>query len=159
MPPKPILPLESIDLESVILDRAGIREVNAHRHEMEQIDAIVLMDPERQMIAGWRDVRDDEFWVRGHIPGRPIFPGVLMIEATAQMCSVMYYQVLQPGADHFFGFGGLDAVKFRGSVVPGDRIVFMARSIERRSRRWRFGAQAFVEGRMVFEAEITGMTV
>ena len=159
MPPKPILPLESIDLESVILDRAGIREVNAHRHEMEQIDAIVLMDAERQMIAGWRDVRDDEFWVRGHIPGRPIFPGVLMIEATAQMCSVMYYQVLQPGADHFFGFGGLDAVKFRGSVVPGDRIVFMAHSIERRSRRWRFGAQAFVEGRMVFEAEITGMTV
>lgn len=159
MPPKPILPLESIDLEAILLDRAGIREVNAHRHEMEQIDAIVLMDSDRQMIAGWRDVRDDEFWVRGHIPGRPIFPGVLMIEATAQMCSVMYYQVLQPGADHFFGFGGLDAVKFRGSVVPGDRIVFMARSIERRSRRWRFGAQAFVDGRMVFEGEITGMTV
>jgi len=159
MPPRPIVPLEDLDLENVLYDREAIREINPHRFEMEQIDAVCLMDPDAAMVAGYRDVRDDEFWVRGHIPGRPIFPGVLMIEASAQMCSVMYYTMLNPGADHFFGFGGLDRVKFRGSAVPGDRLVFMARSLERRSRKWTFEAQAFIEGRMVFEAVVTGMVV
>jgi len=159
MPPKAIVPLENVDLENILHDRTAIRKINPHRHEMEQIDAICLMDPENYVVVGYRDIRDDEFWVRGHIPGRPIFPGVFMIEATAQMCSVMYYEILNPGADHFFGFGGLDRVKFRGSAQPGDRLVLMARSLERRSRKWTFEAQGFIDGKMVFEAEITGMVV
>ena len=159
MPPKPIIPLESINLENILHDREAIRKINPHRYEMEQIDAICLMDPAQVVVAGFRDVRDDEFWVRGHIPDRPIFPGVLLIEATAQLCSVMYYTILVPSADHFFGFGGLDKVKFRGSVVPGDRLVFMAQSMVRKTRKWTFRSQAFVEGRMVFEGTITGMVV
>ena len=159
MPPKPIIPLESLDLEKILYDRDAIRKINPHRFEMEQIDAVCVMEPERVVVAGYRDVTRDEFWVRGHIPGRPIFPGVLMIEASAQLCSVMYYTILNPNADHFFGFGGLDRVKFRGSAVPGDRIVFMAHSLERKSRKWTFESQAYVQGKMVFEAVVTGMVV
>lgn len=159
MPPKPIVPLEDLDLENVIFDREAIRRINPHRYEFEQIHAVCLADRENLVVAGYRDVTEDEFWVRGHIPGRPIFPGVLMIEATAQMCSVMYYSYLAPDNDHFFGFAGLENVKFRGSAKPGDRLVFLARSLERRSRKWSFEAQAFIDGKMVFEAIVTGMTV
>ena len=159
MPPPLLVDLASLDLDRVLAGPDEIRARNPHRYEMELVDGIVHYDPEAGTIVGYRDTREDEFWVRGHIPGRPIFPGVLMVEATAQMCSVMYYRVLQPGAGHFFGFAGLENVKFRGSVVPGDRIVFMAHSVERRSRRWRFGAQAYVDGRMVFQGDIIGMAV
>ena len=159
MPPKAVIPLESIDLEDVLMDRAEIRKTNAHRFEMEQIDAVCMLDHENRRVAGWRDVRDDEFWVRGHIPGRPIFPGVLMIEASAQLCSVMYYKVLNPGAETFFGFAGVDEVKFRGSVVPGDRIVFAATLLKYRPHRCTFQTQAFVNGEMKFQGLITGMGV
>ena len=71
----------------------------------------------------------------------------------------MYYKILGPDADHFFGFAGLEKVKFRGAAEPGDRIVFMARSVERKSRRWTFETQAFIDGKMVFEATVTGMVV
>ena len=70
-------------------------------------------------MAGYRDVRDDEFWVRGHIPGRPIFPGVLMIETAAQL--VGYYAMSKMPSQGFLGFGGVEDVKFRGTVVPGQR--------------------------------------
>lgn len=153
------MPLEELDLETVLYDRDAIRGINPHRFEMEQIDAVCFVDTDRVVVVGYRDLRADEFWVRGHIPGRPIFPGVLMIEAAAQLCSVMYYTLLNPKADHFFGFGGLDRVKFRGVAVPGDRLVFMARLREQRSRRWSFEAQAFIDDRMVFEAVVSGMVV
>ena len=56
---------------------------------MEQLTAIVHVDPEKHLVAGYKDVGNDEFWVRGHMPGYPLMPGVLMCEAAAQLCS--YY--------------------------------------------------------------------
>ena len=157
MPPKPIIPLESIDLENILYDREAIRTINPHRHEMEQIDAICLMDPDQVVVAGFRDVRDDEFWVRGHIPGRPLLPGVLMAEAAAQACT--YYYKRCTDDDRFLGFGGIDKWKFRGTVVPGDRLIIIAKNIELKSRRAVFQTQGVVDGRVVFEGIITGMPV
>ena len=116
---------------------------------------IYLVDEDRMVMAGYRDVRDDEFWVRGHIPGRPIFPGVLMIETAAQLVS--YYAMRKMPKQGFLGFGGVDDVKFRGSVVPGDRIVMVGKMVEVRRRRCVGDTQAFVNGNMVYEGRITGM--
>jgi len=155
MPPQPILDLSQVDTSNVIVSREGIYDVNPHRFEFQQLDGIYLVDEDRMVMAGYRDVRDDEFWVRGHIPGRPIFPGVLMIETAAQLVS--YYAMRKMPKQGFLGFGGVDDVKFRGSVVPGDRIVMVGKMVEVRRRRCVGDTQAFVNGNMVYEGRITGM--
>jgi hypothetical protein len=78
MPPKPLIDLDSIDLDKVVAGPEQIRECNRQRYEMEHLDAIVHLDTEEGVIVGYKDVKDDEFWVRGHIPGRPLLrlPGL-----------------------------------------------------------------------------------
>jgi 3-hydroxyacyl-[acyl-carrier-protein] dehydratase len=157
MPPPLLVDLEGLDLEAEALSLDEIRRHNPHRYEMEQLSRIAHVDPEAGTIVAVKEVRDDEFWVRGHIPGRPLLPGVLMIEAAAQMCSV-YYHLVQDDP-RFLGFGGVDGVKFRGQVVPGDRLILLGRPVSIRSRKAVFDTQGVVDGRMVFEAKITGMPI
>src|SRR5438067_1526337 len=107
MPPEAHFDLSTADLSRVLADRAAIRAVNPQRFELEQLDAIVLLDPARQLIVGYKDVRPDEFWVRGHFPHFAVMPGVLMCEAAAQLCSyyVLTQGVLEPGS--VMGFSGM----------------------------------------------------
>lgn len=155
MPPKPLLDLSTVDLTRVSVDKEGIYKVNPHRFEFQQLTGIYFVDPQTTTIVGYRDVKEDEFWVRGHIPGRPIFPGVLMIEAAAQLVS--YYAMTASGKKGFLGFAGVDGVKFRGSVHPGHRIVLVGKMQDVRARRCVGATQAFVDGEMVYEGLITGM--
>lgn len=156
MPPKPLIDLSQIDPTRVLVDRQGIYRVNPHRFEFQQLDGICLLDRTEQTLAGFRDVRADEFWVRGHIPGRPIFPGVLMIETAAQL--VGYYVMTEPQRQgDFLGFGGVDDVKFRGVVQPGSRIIMLGQMLDQKPRRCIGATQGFVNGRMVYEGIITGM--
>ena len=157
MPPEPILDISEIDQSKVAATREQICRVNPHRYEFQQLDGIFSIDYEKKVIAGFRDIREDEFWIRGHIPGRPIFPGVLMIECAAQMVS--YYVITHEKYDGFLGFGGVDNVKFRGQVVPGDRIIMLGKMLEMRKRRCIGAVQGFVNGQMVFEGAITGMLI
>ena len=157
MPPKPLYEPSLIDQSRVEFPRREIYRVCPHRYEFQQLDGIFFIDPKTTIMAGYRDVRDDEFWVRGHIPGRPIFPGVLMIETAAHLVS---YQAMRMFPNKgFLGFGGVDKVKFRGTVVPGQRIILVASMVEGRARRCVGASQAFVNGSMVFEGVITGMWV
>ena len=161
MPPRALIPLETLDLDRVVADIEAIRRVNPQRYEMEQLSRIVHYDPEAGSVAGVLDVAEEPFWARGHIPGRPLMPGVVMIEAAAQLCSWAVRQVYDPDAygDRFFGFGGIDDVKFRGTVFPGQQMVILGVKDEVRPRRAVFATQGWVEGRMVFQAKITGMWV
>lgn len=157
MPPQPIIDLSKVDLNHVIATRDDIEKMNAQRFEMSQLDAIVYLDEAAQILVGYKDVRADEFWVRGHIPGRPLMPGVLMIEAAAQLVS--YYVMRTTKINGFVGFGGVDGVKFRDTVVPGDRLVLVTQVVDSRPRRIICSTQGFVGGKMVFEGTITGMPV
>ncbi|MGB2937767.1 MAG: beta-hydroxyacyl-ACP dehydratase, partial [Phycisphaerae bacterium] len=94
MPPSLVVDLDSIDLEHILMGPEEIRKYNPHRYEMEQLSGVLHLDRDAGRIVAFKEVRDDEFWVRGHIPGRPLLPGVLMVEAAAQMCS-LYYKVVQ----------------------------------------------------------------
>ena len=156
MPPPLILDPSTVDLTTVVADLEAIRKVNPQRHEMEQLDAIVLLDRERHLIAGYKDVRPDEFWVRGHMPGYPLLPGVLMCEAAAQLCS---YYIAGSGLlqGDFIGFGGMEKVRFRGPVRPGDRLVLVGKGLRLHRRQTVFDVQGYVGPTMVFHAEILGM--
>jgi 3-hydroxyacyl-[acyl-carrier-protein] dehydratase len=154
MPPQFIIDLSAIDLDRVIFDQEAIRESNPQRGDMEMLNAIVYTNAERGEIVGYKDVRADEFWVSGHIPGRPLLPGVLMIEAGAQLSSL--YTRKFEGWKGFIGFGGVDGVKFRAPVTPGKRMYLLGKKLWARHHRICSKIQGVVDGAMVFEAEITG---
>jgi 3-hydroxyacyl-[acyl-carrier-protein] dehydratase len=156
MPPELHLDPAQVDLSRVLAGRDELRRVNPQRFEMEQLDAVVHVDNERHLIVGYKDVRPDEFWVRGHMPDYPLLPGVLMCEAAAQLCSyyMVTYGLLQ---GDFVGFGGLENVRFRGVVRPGDRLVLVAKGVRVHRRQTIFNAQGFVGPAMVFHADVIGM--
>lgn len=156
MPPPLILDPATVDLTHVVANLEQIRAVNPQRFEMEAITAVVQLDPVKKMIVGYTDVKDDSFWVRGHMPGFPLMPGVMLCEAAAQLCS--YYVMTQKCFDaDFVGLGGLDNVRFRGIVRPGDRIVFVAQMTKERKFIAECTIQGFVGGKMVFEATVQGI--
>ena len=156
MPPEAHFDLARLDLGRVVADREAIRQVNPQRFEMEQLTAIVHVDRDQHLLVGYKDVGADEFWVRGHMPNYPLLPGVLMCEAAAQLCS--YYMVthgLLQG--DFIGFGGMEKVRFRGTVRPGDRLVLVGKGLRLHRRQTIFDVQGFVGPTMVFHAEILGV--
>lgn len=156
MPPELLMDPAQVDLTRVLAGLEEIRQVNPQRFELEQLTAIVHIDLENNIIVGYKDVRDDEFWVRGHIPGYPLLPGVLMCEAAAQLCSffIMKKGILE---GDFVGFGGLDNVRFRKAVHPGDRLVLVGKAIKPHRRQTIFNVQGFVGSTMVFHADVMGV--
>ncbi len=155
---KPALHLDpaQLDLSKIVADIEKIRGINPQRYEMEQLTAIVLFEPEQKLIAGYKDVRRDEFWVRGHMPGYPLLPGVLMCEAAAQLAA-FYSTMVGSNEKDFIGFGGMENVRFRGVVRPGDRLVLIAKSLKQHRRQTIFNVQAFVGNSMVFHGDVIGM--
>ena len=156
MPPEYHLDPARLDVGRVLADQDAIRRVNPQRFDMEQLTAIIHVDPERNIIAGYKDVRPDEFWVRGHMPDYPLLPGVLMCEAAAQLCA--YYIVtngLMQG--DYIGFGGLENVRFRSQVRPGDRFLLVGKATRLNRRQTVFNVQGFVGSTMVFHADIIGV--
>ena len=154
MPPQFLFDLSSIDMDARLLDQEGVRECNPQRGDMEQLNGIIWADPSRDLILGFKDVKQDEFWVEGHIPGRPLFPGVLMIEAAAQLASL--YTRKYVGWKGFIGFGGVSEVKFRATVSPGCRMLLLGHKLWERHKRIACDVQGVVNGNLVFEAQIMG---
>ncbi len=159
MPGKLLYDLTRIDPDNVCMKIEEIRRYNPQRHEMEQLTALVHVDQDARTLIGRRDVKTDEFWVRGHIPGRPLMPGVLMIETAAQLCALGFKLLGDPKDERFVGFAGVTDVKFRGAVSPGETMLVIATAVEMRSRRAIFRTQEVVDGRLVFEGTIIGMPV
>ena len=158
MPPELILDPAQLDMSRVLVGREELRKSNPQRFEMEQIDGILFIDTEEHIIVGFKDVGHDEFWVRGHMPGFPLLPGVLMCEAAAQMVSY-YIAVTGMKTGDFIAFGGMEKVRFRGMVKPGDRLVIVGKGIKVHRRQTIFNVQGFVGKGLVFHADIIGVQI
>jgi 3-hydroxyacyl-[acyl-carrier-protein] dehydratase len=158
MPPVFHIDPASIDMSCIVSDLEAIRRVNPQRFEMEQLTAIVLLDKEAKICAGYKDVKEDEFWVKGHMPGYPLMPGVLMCEAAAQLCS---YYIMASGLmeKEFLGFGGLENVRFRVPVRPGSRLLLIGKNLKYNRRQTLFNVQGFVNNSMVFHADVLGVAM
>jgi len=158
MAPNALFDVRTLDLSQIEYDIEEIRKANPQRYEFEQLTAILKVFPDEKLIIGYRDIKADEFWVRGHIPGNPLFPGVLMLEAAAQLATFYRYKMMA-SEYQFMGFAGLDKVRFRGSVIPGDQLIIIAKAIRVSRRMCVFSSQGFVRNKLVFDAEITGVTM
>lgn len=158
MPPPLLFDLSQIDLTAQpLFDREAIGEVNPQRFEMQQLDGILWYDKEKFLILGYKDVTGSEFWVRGHIPGRPLMPAVIMIEAAAQLLSFFVKGIYEVGA--FIGFAGIDSTKFRAVVEPGQRLYLLGHLTRFKKRKYTASIQGVVAGTMVFETVVSGLNI
>ena len=152
-----IIEFSEYDLNRVVADIEEIRRYNPQRYEMEQLTAICFEDPDRGICVGYKDLRPDEFWARGHFPGTPLMPGVLMCEAAAQLAS--YYACKYHCIDGMVGFGGLEEVRFRDVVRPGDRFVVVNRLLKSRRTIMTCQFQCFVNQSLACEGILKGVAL
>lgn len=139
------------------LNYEDIIKILPHRYPFLLVDRITELEPAKRVV-GLKNVTANEAFFQGHFPGNPIMPGVLIIEAMAQVGGVLA-RLSIPGAmeednvDTIF-FMSIDKVKFRKPVVPGDQIVFELTPLRTGSRVWKLAGKAFVEDNLVAEAEL-----
>jgi 3-hydroxyacyl-[acyl-carrier-protein] dehydratase len=160
MPAPPLYPFDCFDFHKPVYDIEAIRAINPQRFEMEQLTAIVYIDEPNNGLIGYKDVTDKEFWVRGHMPDFALMPGVMLCEVAAQLAGfyARKYNIL--GGGDFLGFGGMDDVRFRSPVLPGDRLLVMAKTTRvRPRRRAEFDFQGYVGERMVFSGHMIGVPI
>jgi 3-hydroxyacyl-[acyl-carrier-protein] dehydratase len=152
-----ILDFSEYDVNHVIADQDEIRRYNLQRFEMEQLTAVVFADVDRGICAGYKDITSGEFWVRGHMPSVPIMPGVMMCETAAQLSSYFAQKYDLLGCN-VVGFGGLEEVRFRGTVVPGDRLVVVVERLKvRRNAMILCRFQGFVRETLIVEGKLMGI--
>jgi 3-hydroxyacyl-[acyl-carrier-protein] dehydratase len=154
---EPLLDLSTIDLSQVAVSPEEVGRINPQCGDMRQLDHVIQLDKETGLSLGVKHVTDQEFWVPLHIPGRPLMPGVLMIEAAAQLASIQYH--MRTNENRFVGFTRCDETVFRGQVVPGDTLYLISEEVTFKRRRFVTRAQGIVNDKLVFESKITGMVL
>ena len=146
-------------MDNVIFDKAAGQRFIPQRFEMSQLDGVLYEDTENLIAVGFKDTGPDEFWVRGHMPDFALMPGVIMCEAAAQLIAFL------AGKHNFaengiVAFGGLDNVRFRHFVLPGDRLIVMVAVRKlRRNAMVVCDFQGFVGQKQVVEGEIRGIVL
>ncbi|WP_371381779.1 3-hydroxyacyl-ACP dehydratase FabZ [Sporomusa aerivorans] len=134
-----------------MLSATEIQEIIPHRYPMLLIDRIIELEPMKRAV-GIKNVTINEHFFLGHFPEKPVMPGVIILEAMAQVGGVaMLYPEEYRGKLAFFA--GMDRVKFRKPVTPGDQLYMVAEIIKLRGMVGKVWAEAFVEGQIVAEAE------
>ena len=140
--------------KAIELDISRILRILPHRAPFVLLDRITDLKP-RESARAIKCVTYNEPFFPGHFPGHPVFPGVLIIEAMAQLVGVLAY-ASEPfdSSQKIMYFLGIDKAKFRKPVVPGDRMELEATLIRRRSNIWKCSATAMVDGVLCAEAEL-----
>jgi beta-hydroxyacyl-ACP dehydratase FabZ len=138
------------------MDNLQIQAVLPHRYPFLLVDRIRELEPDRR-IVGIKNVTINEPFFQGHFPGRPVMPGVLILEALAQVGGVLAFKSLGKVGRPVVYLTGIDAAKFRKPVLPGDVLRLEVDVLKKRPPFWKMQGKAFVESELVCEAEVTAM--
>jgi 3-hydroxyacyl-[acyl-carrier-protein] dehydratase len=141
--------LESLDILELL-------KLLPHRYPFLLLDRIVDVNGD-ESATGIKNVTFNEPHFQGHFPGQPVMPGVLIVEAMAQVAGAISLRAAGSDRPSLVYFLTIDGAKFRKPVVPGDRLEIKVKKIKKRGNIVRFACEAFVEGAMVAEAEIAAM--
>jgi 3-hydroxyacyl-[acyl-carrier-protein] dehydratase len=143
----------------VVMDIEEIQRILPHRPPFLLVDRVVHVEPGVRLVA-WKGVTMNEPFFVGHFPGKPVMPGVLILEALAQACALLAMRSLAPGEDvkdKITYLMSIDEAKFRRPVVPGDRLELHVEVVKRKGAIWRQRGTAVVDGQTVAEAEFLAM--
>ncbi len=135
----------------------NIREIQnmlPHRYPFLLVDRIIDIESKVKAV-GFKNVTVNEPFFQGHFPDNPIMPGVLIIEAMAQVSGILAFHSGAQGNSVYFM--SIEKAKFRKPVVPGDQLRFEVSVLQQRNKVWKFSGQAFVDDQVVAEAEFTAM--
>jgi 3-hydroxyacyl-[acyl-carrier-protein] dehydratase len=140
-----------------------IQKILPHRYPFLLVDRITELEPSK-MIIGYKNVSISEPVFQGHFPDHPIYPGVMIIEGMAQAGGVLAFKSMNEAdqentQEKVVYFMSIDKAKFRAPVVPGDRLEYRLTVIKNRGAVWNLDAKAYVEGKLVAEAELKAMIV
>jgi beta-hydroxyacyl-ACP dehydratase FabZ len=142
-----------------MLDPKEILKHIPHRYPFLLVDRIVEIQGD-QKIIGIKNVSFNEYFFQGHFPNRPVMPGVLICEAMAQVAAILAHSARGGmDGDKVFVLTGLDNVKFKRPVEPGDQLRLEVTSLRRRGSFWKMQGMALVDGKLVAQAEISAMEV
>ncbi|MFY9341163.1 MAG: 3-hydroxyacyl-ACP dehydratase FabZ family protein [Planctomycetota bacterium] len=155
---QPLVDLQTIDFTQAVVSDDELRVYLPHAFEFRLLDRVCHFDRERSLAVGFKDWDENPWWARGHVPGRPLMPGVLMIEGAAQIATFLLKQQTGWGRDRMVGLAGLDDVRIRGQVVPPARVCFVAGNVVTSGRRLaKMDAQVFCNGQMTMEMRVMGV--
>jgi 3-hydroxyacyl-[acyl-carrier-protein] dehydratase len=146
-------------MEATALDALDIRQIMErlpHRYPFLMVDRVERIVGD-QSCVGIKNVTINEPFFQGHFPGRPVMPGVLLLEGMAQSAGVICSRAFGGGPGHLTYFLTIDKAKFRRPVVPGDRVEFHMNRIARRRNMWWFHGEAKVDDQVACEADIGAM--
>ena len=142
-----------------ILDIKQISRHLPHRYPFLLVDRIIEIKGDEK-IVGLKNVTANEEFFNGHFPGRPLMPGVLICEAMAQVGAILAHTARGSANDgKVFVLTGLDNVKFKRPVEPGDQLRLELTSLKRRGFFWKMHGVASVDGKLVAQAEISAMEI
>lgn len=137
----------------MILDTNGIQKILPHRHPFLMVDAILEMERLKR-IVGVKNVNSNEDYFRGHFPGKPIMPGVLIIEAMAQTGGLLLLQEVPDREKKLLYFVAVDDARFRRPVVPGEQLRLEVTVVSWRGNFCKLQGQATVNGELAAEATL-----
>jgi 3-hydroxyacyl-[acyl-carrier-protein] dehydratase len=137
----------------IVLDSLAIQEILPHRYPFLLVDKIIELVP-RQKIIGIKQVTINEYFFSGHFPSAPVMPGVLQIEALAQVGAILALREFEDRSNKLPFFSGIDRARFRRPVVPGDTLVLEVTAIRIGSKVQKMRGLAKVDGSVTAEAEI-----
>ena len=142
-----------------MMDSQRIQELIPHRDPFLLVDRVTDLDPEEISIVAQKNITEDEPYLEGHFPGNPIMPGVLVIEALAQTGLICLFELklIEPEADFFFT--GIEQVKFRHPVVPGDLLELHVKLLRNKRTLWKFEGRAFAGGQIAAEGLFTAYAI